>query len=161
MIQNIAMVYSYGDNFRNLTMNKNYFLIKILIIYLFTFLSVFAAQSSYFNKGKKLFDNNEFDKSKIFFERDIVFNPKSESSYLYLAKIYNKNNNDSEEEINLNNVLILNPQNDEAIYMLTILRIKQSDYNGAKGLIEKFDLVCKSFCSKKKEIQEKFGKLKP
>ena len=45
--------------------------------------------------------------------------------------------------------------------MLTILRIKQSDYNGAKGLIEKFDLVCKSFCSKKKEIQEKFGKLKP
>ena len=161
MIQNIAMVYSYGDNFRNLTMNKNYFLIKILIIYLFTFLSVFAAQSSYFNKGKKLFDNNEFDKSKIFFERDIVFNPKSESSYLYLAKIYNKNNNDSEEEINLNNVLILNPQNDEAIYMLTILRIKQSDYNGAKGLIEKFDLVCKSFCSKKKEIQEKLEKLKP
>ena len=155
------MVYSYGDNFRNLTMNKNYFLIKILIIYLFTFLSVFAAQSSYFNKGKKLFDNNEFDKSKIFFERDIVFNPKSEISYLYLAKIYNKNNNDSEQEMNLSNVLILNPQNDEAIYMLTLLRIKQSDYNGAKGLIEKFDLVCKSFCSKKKEIQEKFEKLKP
>ena len=142
-------------------MNKTYFLIKILIIYLFTFLSVLAAQSSYFDKGKKLFDNNEFDKSKIFFERDIVFNPKSEISYLYLAKIYNKNNNDSEEEINLNNVLILNPQNDEAIYMLTILRIKQSDYNGAKGLIEKFDLVCKFFCSKKKEIQEKFEKLKP
>ena len=142
-------------------MNKNYFLIKILIIYLFTFLSVFAAQFSYFDKGKKLFDNNEFNKSKFFFERDIVFNPKSESSYLYLAKIYNKNNNDSEQEINLNNVLILNPQNDEAIYMLTILRIKQSDYNGAKGLIEKFDLVCKSFCSKKKEIQEKFEKLKP
>ena len=142
-------------------MNKNYFLIKILIIYLFTFLSVFAAQSSYFDKGKKLFDNNEFVKSKIFFERDIVFNPKSESSYLYLAKIYNKNNNDSEQEINLNNVLILNPQNDEAIYMLTILRIKQSDYNRAKKLIEKFDLVCKSFCSKKKEIQEKFEKLKP
>ena len=161
MIHNIAMVYSEGDNFINLTMNKTYFLIKILIIYLFTSLSVFAAQSSYFDKGKKLFDNNEFDKSKIFFERDIVFNPKSESSYLYLAKIYNKNNNDSEQEINLSNVLILNPQNDEAIYMLTILRIKQSDYNGAKGLIEKFDLVCKSFCSKKKEIQEKFGKLKP
>ena len=123
-------------------MNKTYFLIKILIIYLFTFLSVFAAQSNYFDKGKKLFDNNEFDKSKFFFERDIVFNPKSERSYLYLAKIYNKNNNDSEVEINLNNVLILNPQNDEAIYMLTILRIKQSDYSGAKGLIEKFDLVC-------------------
>ena len=61
----------------------------------------------------------------------------------------------------LNNVLLLNPQNDEAIYMLTLLKIKQSDYNNAKELIEKFILVCKSFCSKKAEIQEKFDKLTP
>ena len=142
-------------------MKKIYFLIRVLTIYLFFISNGFTAKTNYFDKGKILFDKKEYEKSKIFFEKDIVFNPKSESSYLYLAKIYNKNNNDSEEEINLNNVLILNPQNDEAIYMLTILRIKQSDYNGAKGLIEKFDLVCKSFCSKKKEIQEKFGKLKP
>ena len=142
-------------------MKKNYFLIKIFVIYLFLNSAGIGKESDYFAKGMEHFKKKEFNKSKIFFERDIVFNPKSESSYLYLAKIYNKNNNDSEEEINLNNVLILNPQNDEAIYMLTILRIKQSDYNGAKGLIEKFDLVCKSFCSKKKEIQEKFGKLKP
>ena len=113
-------------------MNKTYFLIKILIIYLFTFLSVLAVQSSYFDKGKKLFDNNEFDKSKIFFERDIVFNPKNEKSYLYLAKIFNKSKNDKEEEINLNNVLLLDTQNDEAIYMLTLLKIKQSDYDQAK-----------------------------
>ena len=49
----------------------------------------------------------EFDKSKIQFEKDIVFNPKSEKSYLYLAKIFNENNNDEEQEINLNNVLII------------------------------------------------------
>ena len=77
-----------------------------------------------------------------------------------LAKIFNKNNNDQEEEINLNNVLLLNPQNDEAIYMLTLLKIKQSDYNEAKELIKKFNLVCKSFVQKK-EIQEKFEKLIP
>ena len=45
--------------------------------------------------------------------------------------------------------------------MLTLLKIKQSDYNYAKELIEKFTLVCESFCSKKAEIQEKFEKLKP
>ena len=49
-------------------------------------------------------------KSKIFFERDIVFNPESEKSYLYLAKIFYEKSNDEEQEINLNNVLILNPQ---------------------------------------------------
>ena len=142
-------------------MKKTYFLTKVLIVYLFLLSNGYSSKSNYFHDGKILFDKKEFEKSKIFFEKDIVFNPKSEKSYLYLAKIYNKNNNDSEQEMNLNNVLILNPQNDEAIYMLTILRIKQSDYNGAKGLIEKFDLVCKSFCSKKKEIQEKFEKLEP
>lgn len=120
-----------------------------------------AAKSGYFDEGKTLFDKKEFEKSKIFFERDIVFNPRSEKSYLYLAKIFNKNDNDFEEEMNLNNVLLLNPQNDEAIYMLIILKIKKSDYNGARELIEKFDLVCDSYCGKKKEIQKKFDKLIP
>ena len=142
-------------------MKKTYFLVKILIIYLFFISSGFAVKSNYFDKGKILFDKKKFQKSKIFFEKDIVFNPKSEKSYLYLAKIFNKNKNDKEEEINLNNVLLLNPQNDEAIYMLALLKIKQSDYNEAKELIKKFNLVCISFCSKKADIQEKFDKLIP
>tara|TARA_X000001036_G_C20125449_1_gene581087 strand:- start:57 stop:407 length:351 start_codon:yes stop_codon:yes gene_type:complete len=108
-----------------------------------------------------LFNKKEFDKSKIYFEKDIVFNPKNENSYLYLAKIFNNNENEAEEEINLNNVLLLNPQNDEAIYMLIILKIAQSDYNGTKDLIDKFELVCDKFCFKKKEVQLKFNKLIP
>ena len=123
-------------------MIKIYFLVKVLIIYLFIISTGFSAQSNHFDKGRLLFDKKEFDKSKIFFERDIVFNPKNERSYLYLAKIFNKDDNDLEEEINLNNVLLLNPQNDEAIYMLIVLKIEQSDYQGAKYLIEKFVLVC-------------------
>ena len=142
-------------------MKKTYFLVKILIIYLFFISSGFAVKSNYFDKGKILFDKKKFQKSKIFFEKDIVFNPQSEKSYLYLAKIFNKNNNDQEQEINLSNVLLLNPQNDEAIYMLTLLKIKQSDYNEAKELIKKFNLVCESFCSKRTEIQEKFDKSVP
>ena len=142
-------------------MKKTYFLVKILIIYLFFISSGFAVKSNYFDKGKILFDKKKFQKSKIFFEKDIVFNPQSEKSYLYLAKIFNENNNDQEQEINLSNVLLLNPQNDEAIYMLTLLKIQQSDYNEAKELIKKFNLVCVSFCSKRTEIQEKFDKLVP
>ena len=142
-------------------MRKTYFLIRVLGIYLFFISSGFTAKSNYFDKGKVLFDQKKFDKSKIFFERDIVFNPQREKSYLYLAKIFDENNNDEEQEINLSNVLLLNPQNEEAIYMLTLLKIKQSDYNEAKKLIEKFNLVCISFCSKRAEIQEKFDKLVP
>jgi len=142
-------------------MKKIYFLVRILIIYLFFITSGLAVKSNYFDKGKILFDKQKFEKSKIFFEKDIVFNPQSEKSYLYLAKIFNENNNDEEQEINLSNVLLLNPQNEEAIYMLTLLKIKQSDYDEAKELIKKFNLVCKSFCLKRAEIQEKFDKLVP
>ena len=142
-------------------MIKIYFLVKVLIIYLFIISTGFSAQSNHFDKGRLLFDKKEFDKSKIFFERDIVFNPKNERSYLYLAKIFNKNDNDLEEEINLNNVLLLNPQNEEAIYMLTLLKIRQSNYNKAKELIRKFNLVCVSFCSKETEMKKKFDKLVP
>jgi len=131
------------------------------MIYLFFISSGFVAKSNSFDEGKILFDKKEFEKSKIFFEKDIVFNPKSEKSYLYLAKIFDKNNNDQEQEINLSNVLVLNPQNDEAIYMFILLKIKQSDYNEAKKLIKRFDLVCVSFCSKKSEIQDKLNKLTP
>ena len=142
-------------------MKKFIIIIKIFFVYLFLISGGLSKESNYLKKGIEHFQKKEFDKSKILFERDIVFDPKSERSYLYLAKIFNNNNNDSEQEINLNSVLLLNPQNDEAIYMLLLLKIKQSDYNNAKKLLDKFSLVCKSFCPKKKEIQEKFEKLIP
>ncbi len=141
-------------------MKKISFLIKVFVIYLFLVPYGITKQQNYFDRGLELFQKKEFVKSKIFFEKDIVFNPKSEKSYLYLAKIFNENKKETEEEINLNNVLLLNPQNDEAIYMLALLKIKQSNYNQAKELIDKFVLVCKSFCSKKKEIINKIKKLK-
>ena len=141
-------------------MKKNFF-IKIFFIYLFLTSAAMAVQSNYFEKGIKLFQKKKFDESKILFERDLVFNPKNEKSYLYLAKIFNEIDNEEELEINLNNVLLLNPQNDEAIYMLTLLKIQQYDYDRANELIDQFILICKSFCSKKNEIQEKLRKLSP
>ena len=142
-------------------MKKLNIIIKIFFVYLFLISSGLSKESNYFKKGIEHFEKKEFDKSKFLFERDIVFDPKSEKSYLYLAKIFNNYNNDYEEEINLNSVLLINPKNDEALYMLALLKIKQSDYNHVKKLLEEFILVCESFCSKKDEIQEKFEKMTP
>ena len=140
---------------------KKIFFIKIITTYFLLLSSAVATQANYFEEGIKLYENNKFEESKIFFEREIVFNPEHEKSYLYLAKIFNENKNDEEQEINLNNVLLLNPQNDEAIYMLTLLKIKQSDYKKAKELIDQFILICEAFCSKENEMQKKFMKLTP
>ena len=73
-------------------MKKFFFLAKILVFYLFLISSGLTKQSNYLNQGIELFEKKKFDESKILFEKDIVFNPKSEISYLFLAKIFDKNN---------------------------------------------------------------------
>ena len=142
-------------------MKKILSLIEIIVVYLLLSFNTNAKETKYFVEGLNYFEKENFLESKIHFERDIVFNPKNEMSYLYLAKIFNKEKKDEEEEIHLNNVLLINPNNDEAIYMLINLKIKQYDFDQAKQLIEKFDLVCNSLCSKKNELKEKLNKLTP
>ena len=121
-------------------MIKNfYILIKIFFLICFLSTNVLADKSKSFDKGKKLFEKNNYEKSKFYFEKELVFDPLHEYSYLYLAKIFNKKDNDMQQEINLKNVLLLDPKNDEAIYMLTLLKIKQSDYSEAEQLFKKFN----------------------
>ena len=132
------------------------FFFLIILMFVFTISqSIGSAKNSFFIDGKKLFDNKKYKDSKFYFEKDIVFNPKSESSYLYLAKIFKKEENDSLEEGNLNTVLLLNPRNEEAIYLLTLLNIKNSNFSKAKALIDTLNSVCKKMCSSKLELQSK------
>ena len=136
-----------------------------ITIYSFIFLSVLfvntnaISKSNYFEQGEKLFKEEKFSESKFKFEKDIVFNPKNEKSYLYLAKIFKKKNNDWLQEQNLNTVILLNPKNEEAIFLLTLLKIKQSDYSESEKLIEDFKKVCKIFCEKEKELSKKLENL--
>ena len=135
---------------------KKDLIIRFLSFFLFIFsFNPLHAKNSYFKEGKKLFDNKKYLDSKFYFEKDIVFNPKSENSYLYLAKIFKEEKKDSLEENNLNTVLLLNPKNEEAIYLLALLNIKKSNFSKAKSLITTMSLVCEKMCSKKNELKEK------
>jgi len=135
---------------------KNFFLTIFISVNLFRFSNTIVnAKNSYFDEGKKLFDNKNYKDSKFYFEKDIVFNPKSENSYLYLAKIFKKEGNDSLEENNLNTTLLLNPKNEEAIYLLTLLNIKNSNFSNAKELIATLTSICEKMCSSKSELQSK------
>ena len=110
------------------------------------------AKENFFSEGVKLFNEKKYSDSKFKFEQDIVFNPKSENSYLYLAKIFKERKNDELQEQNLNTVILINPQNEEALYLLTLLNIKKSDYEESDRLIKKFNKVCKKICEKKSEL---------
>ena len=135
---------------------KIHFFILFLILFSQTSIN---SKEGFFADGVKLFEEKKFDDSKFKFEQDIVFNPKSELSYLYLAKIFKVENNDDLVEQNLNAVILINPKNEEALYLLTLLRIKKSDYNESDKLIKNFEKVCKKMCNKKSELITKLKTL--
>ena len=124
-------------------MKKEIIYILILAFFLPNFL---YAKSNYFQEGIDLYKNNKFNEAKFKFEQDLVFNPKSESSYLYLSKIFNKQDKKVLEEQNLNAVMLLNPKNEEAIYYLAKLKLKTSDYKKSKELNARLKSICKNFC---------------
>ena len=67
-------------------------------------------------------------------------------SYLYLSKIFNKQDEKILEEQNLKTVMLLNPKNEEAIYNLAKLRLNSSDYAKSKKLNEKLKSICVNLC---------------
>ena len=111
------------------------------------------ANNSYFSEGLTLFEKKEFDKAKFKFEQDIVFNPKSEKSYLYLSKIFNIKKEKELEEKNLNTVILLNPNNEESVFNLAELRLGQSNYKESKKLTDKLLKICKKYCQKGKSLK--------
>ena len=95
----------------------------------------------------------KFEEAKFKFEKDIVFNPKRESSYLYLSKIFNKQDKKNLEEENLNTVLLLNPKNEEALYNLAKLKLTSSDYAKSLEFNKELKSICKNFCSKSDKLK--------
>ena len=109
-----------------------------------------------------LYKKKKYNEAKFKFEQDLVFNPKSEKAYLYLAKVFNNQNKKKLEEQNLNSVILLNPKNEEATYNLSKLKLEESDYKESKKLLDKLFLFCKNYCEKskllKKEIENSLKK---
>ena len=125
-----------------------------LIILIFGSVEAFAIEN-FFDEAKNLFDKGKYEESKFLLQRNIVFNPKDAKSYLYLAKIYETEENEREKEKNINTTLLLEPDNEDAMYMLIDLKLKKSDYTKVKELSEKFEIICSSLCNKIESIKER------
>ena len=131
-------------------MIKNF--LKIILVLLFL-PGVLLAKSEYFQEGINLYQKNKFEDAKFKFEQDIVFNPKSELSYLYLSKIFKEFDNKDLEEQNLNTVILLNPKNEEAIFNLAKFKLDSSDYEKSKKLNKRLKTICENFCSQSDQLK--------
>ena len=138
-------------------------IIKLVSVFFIsvTLINSALAESSFFKEGKIKYNEKKYEESKFLFQRSIVFNPKDQDSYLYLAKIYKFEDNKKEEQKNINTVLLLNPQNEEANYLLMEIELKKSNYSKVKELADNFTKICNKLCDKKTLILESLKNLEP
>ena len=141
-------------------MNK---IIKIITLVFFLVVSSNLASSkeNFFDEALKMYQDKEYDDARFLLERNIVFNPKDAKSYLYLAKIYNHEENQRKEEYNLDTALLIEPNNEEAILMLMKIALKKSNYSKVKDLSETFVKVCEKLCNENNEIQKSLKNIEP
>ena len=141
-------------------------MIKFLKIFILTFfiinlMNISYSKESFYSEGVELFNKKKYEDAKFLFERSIVIDPKHSESYLYLAKIYKKENNQKKEEKNLETTLLINPTNEEAILMLMEIGLEKTNYSKVKELSERFTKVCKNLCNKNKKILKDLKNLEP
>ena len=130
------------------------FIFCVLLFYLF-FSNEGVAKENFYEEAKNRFDEKKIEDSKFLFQRNIVFNPKDVKSYLYLAKIYNFEKNELEELKNLKTTLLLDPENEEAMYMLIDIELEKSNFSEVRNLTKKFNVICSTLCEKVKSINER------
>ena len=70
------------------------------------FLNFSFGNEKFFNKGLEFYKNKKYEDARFMFERSIVFNPKNSNSYLYLAKIYNFEEDQKKEKKKFRNNII-------------------------------------------------------
>jgi|TARA_B100000902_G_scaffold365284_1_gene386085 predicted Zn-dependent protease len=141
-------------------MNK---ILKLIIIIYFILISSNLAfgKENFFDEALEMYKSEKYEDAKFMLERNIVYNPKDAKSYLYLAKIYNHEENQKKEEYNLETTLLIEPDNEEAILMLMKIALKKSNYSQVKDLSQTFSKVCDKLCDKNNEIQKSLKNIEP
>tara|TARA_B100001063_G_C16547438_1_gene444368 strand:+ start:261 stop:701 length:441 start_codon:yes stop_codon:yes gene_type:complete len=134
----------------------------ILFFYLIiNFLNISSSNENFFNEGLKFYEDKKYEKARFMFERSIVFNPKDSNAYLYLAKIYNIEEDQKQEEKNLDATLLITPDNEEAILMSMKIALEKSNYSKVRDLSKTFTKVCEKLCDENKDILETLANIEP
>ena len=141
-------------------MNKLFQITSIFFI-LINISNYSNSNESFFNEGLELYNDKKYEDARFMFERSIVFNPKDSNSYLYLAKIYNIEEDQKKEEKNLEATLLIEPNNEEAILMTMKIALEKSNYSKVKDLSKTFSKVCKKLCDENKGILETLSNIEP
>ncbi len=141
-------------------MNKILKIVSLLFFLVF-YANLASSKENFFDEALKMYQDKKYDEARFMLERNIVFNPKDAKSYLYLAKIYNHEEDQRKEEYNLDTALLIEPNNEEAILMLMKIALEKSNYSKVEDLSQTFIKVCEKLCDENEEIQKSLKNIEP
>jgi tetratricopeptide (TPR) repeat protein len=141
-------------------MNKIFKITSSICLVIFFFTNA-QSKENFFDEAVKMYQSEKYEEARFMLERNIVFNPKDAKSYLYLAKIYNHEENQRKEEYNLESALLIEPNNEEVLLMLMKIALKKSNYLKVKDLSQTFIKVCDQLCKENKQIQDSLKNIEP
>tara|TARA_Y100001935_G_scaffold45594_1_gene37380 strand:+ start:1653 stop:2090 length:438 start_codon:yes stop_codon:yes gene_type:complete len=140
---------------------RKIFNFTFIFYFIISVLNISLSDENFFQEGLKLYNKKKYEDARFMFEKSIVFNPKDSNSYLYLAKIYNIEEDQEKEEKNLETTLLIDPINEEAILMSMKIALKKSNYKKVKKLSKTFSKVCETLCKENKSILENLDNIEP
>ena len=119
-------------------------------VYSFILLLIFtsiASSNNYYQDAFLNFQNNNFEKTIKYLEKNIVFNPKSSESYILLGKAYSELSDINKSYKYYNIAFTLSPENKELNFLL-------GEKSYELGLIEEYgeyisnlEIICSGSCN--------------
>ena len=132
----------------------NQFIKYALFIIALLLSSNIVYSDSYYQDAFSSFQNNNFEKTIQFLEKDIVFNPKSSNSYILLGKSYNELSDIEKSYKYFNIAFTLNPENIELNFLL-------GEKSYELGLIEEYgeyisnlEILCSGSCEEINNLKD-------
>ncbi len=132
----------------------NQFIKYALFIIALLLSSNIVYSDSYYQDAFSSFQNNNFEKTIQFLEKDIVFNPESSDSYILLGKSYNELSDLEKSYKYYNIAFTLNPENIELNFLL-------GEKSYELGFIEKYgeyisnlEILCSGSCEEINNLKD-------
>ena len=88
----------------------------------------------------------------------MVSDPRHVNSYIFLSKIFSETKKQEEEKKNLATALLLDSKNEEALYLMSLLNIKEGDYKSLEKNYSVLKLNCSKFCDQLDDLNKSIKK---
>ena len=124
-----------------------------ITVYFFT-ISFSIASTPFYQEALQSFENDEFELSIKYLEKNIVFNPKSSESYILLGKSYSALENADKAEKYFKIAYTLIPENIELNFLLGKVSYDLGHIEDYAEYLSNLEILCPGKCNEIDKLKQ-------